>query len=47
MLYLIANSEAWTPFPEPVGPSRTILGVCGALDRVRPLRKEYTETKRM
>jgi hypothetical protein len=32
MLYLLARSAACTPFPDPVGPSNTILGVCGALD---------------
>lgn len=37
-LYLLAKSDAWTPFPEPVGPNNTILGVCGALERDCPLK---------
>lgn len=43
MLYLLARRAAWTPFPDPVGPSNTILGVCGALDLEFLHRYVYTE----
>jgi hypothetical protein len=45
MLYLLARSAACTPFPDPVGPSNTILGVCGALDLGFLHRYVYTEKK--
>lgn len=45
MLYLLARRAACTPFPEPVGPRSTILGVWGALDLGWPHRKEYTMEK--
>lgn len=38
MLYLLAKRAACTPFPEPVGPRSTILGVWGALDLGWPHR---------
>ncbi len=46
MLYLLASSAACTPLPLPVGPSRAILGVCGAADRMLLCRNVNTEKKK-